>query len=435
MDYYNRTDLSYKETVKNHILRPLVKIELLDEYENSYLEITQELSSEDSGAISSNLGQGVRQSADFSIFDPAGIFLPNPNDKYFWIGRKFKIYTGLSTRTYSEQANPLLYSGNKNQQVSSTDEPPEDISVIKVSDNSKTTQEDIYWFARGVYIITDISGSSSGGDRMVSITGVDKFGAFTNDTGFNEMVGTFSLPKGISIDKAIKEILNQDIGNGNKLDPAEPIIDPHYQSFTLPLDIDKGPGSYIGELLEDLANSLRADIYYDNDGHLNVWRTMDADEYKESVKQWDYYYGDQEYINNSINYKLTNVANSIYVVGDNPSASTLPQAWVENTNPKSPLSIGKIGRKTRYIESSTIQTNKEAKDYANYILKQNTMLGHTMSFDSTLIPHLKINDTITITDERYNYTQTNFIITSINYPIGLGTMSISASNAVELPEI
>ena len=39
MEYYNRTDLKYKDVVKSHVLYPMIKIELLDEYENAYDEI------------------------------------------------------------------------------------------------------------------------------------------------------------------------------------------------------------------------------------------------------------------------------------------------------------------------------------------------------------------------------------------------------------
>ena len=127
---------------------------------------------------------------------------------------------------------------------------------------------------------------------MVTLSGVDKFGAFTNDSGYGEMVGTFSLKKGTLINTAIKEILRQDRGNGQLLDPVEPIIDPFFQDYALPLDIDKGPGSYIGDLLIDLANTLHADIFYDNNGRLNVWRSLNQDEYKNVPKEWDYHFGD-----------------------------------------------------------------------------------------------------------------------------------------------
>ena len=80
------------------------------------------------------------------------------------------------------------------------------------------------------------------------------------------------------------------------LDPLEPIIDPSLQNYTLSLSFSKGPGSYIGDLLNDLATTLHADIYYDNDGHLNVKKALNFDEYKNVQNQWDFRENNPEYI-------------------------------------------------------------------------------------------------------------------------------------------
>lgn len=439
MDYYNKVDNKYKDVVKNHILYPIFKIELLDEYENAYREITQEISTQNQGAITSTYQQGVRNTITLNIFDPTGKFLPNPNDKYFWINKKFKVYIGLITKEYNDAENALVYGNIKDTGIATTGvgvkiNNETSIEALKFKDTTTVYTKNIYWFSKGVYIITDIGASRTNGEKMINLSGVDKFGAFTNDTGFGEMIGTFSLTKGTEIGTAIREILRQDRGNGQMLDPVEPIIDPFFQNYFLPVDIDKGPGSYIGDLLIDLSNTLHADIFYDMDGRLNVKKSLEQDEYKNVLKSWDYKDGDQEYLSTSIEFQLATVANSITVVGDNPSGAILPQAIAENYNPLSPLNITKIGRKSKYIESSTIQTQKEAKDYANYILKTSTILGHTLNFQSTLIPHLEVDSVITLTDNNYNYNMEEFLITSLTYPIGLGTMTISASNIKELPE-
>ena len=200
------------------------------------------------------------------------------------------------------------------------------------------------------------------------------------------------------------------------------------------LNFSKGPGSYIGDLLDDLATTLHADIFYDNDGHLNVKKSMNFNEYKNVQNQWDFKYGDAEYISSQITYELKNIANYIYVVGDNPLGGQIPIAIAENNDARSPLNIKKIGRKSRYIEKTTIYSDKEAQDYAEYILKQSCLLGNTISFQCTLVPHLDLDNTFTLTDNYYGYNREEFIITGITYPIGIGTMSITGSNIKELPE-
>lgn len=406
MEYFNYTGKEYRVAVQSATLYPVIKVELLDQFENAYTEISEEIT-DNSGSIQSTLQQGVRNTVSFSIFDPAGKFIPDANNNLFWVRKKFKLYVGLAT----EQ------------------------KAIQLNGQTTGISGDIFWFSKGIYIITDISAQKdSSGNQTISFTGVDKYGAFTNDTGYGEMIGTFSFDIGMSISYVIKNVLKQDIGNGQMLDPLEPIIDPDLQEYKLQLAFSKGPGSYIGDLLNDLATTLHADIYYDMDGHLNVKKSLNFDEYKNVQNQWDFTEGSAEYISAQVNYQLKNIANYIYVIGDNPLGGQIPVAIAENNDARSPLSIAKIGRKSRYIEKSTIYSQQEAEDYAQYILKTACLLGNQISFTCTLIPSLELDNTFSLTDSYYQYDRQEFIITAITYPIGVGTMSISGSSIKELPE-
>lgn len=406
MEYFNYTGKEYRVAVQSATLYPVIKVELLDQFENAYAEISEEIT-DNSGSIQSTLQQGVRNTVSFSIFDPAGKFIPDANNKLFWVRKKFKLYVGLAT----EQ------------------------KAIQLNGQTTGISGDIFWFSKGIYIITDINAQKdNSGNQTISFTGVDKYGAFTNDTGYGEMIGTFSFDIGMSISYVIKNILKQDIGNGQMLDPLEPIIDPDLQEYKLQLAFSKGPGSYIGDLLNDLATTLHADIYYDMDGHLNVKKSLNFDEYKNVQNQWDFTERSAEYISAQVNYQLKNIANYIYVVGDNPLGGQIPIAIAENNDVRSPLSVAKIGRKSRYIEKSTIYSQQEAENYAQYILKTACLLGTQISFTCTLIPSLELDNTFSLTDSYYQYDRQEFIITAITYPIGVGTMSISGSSIKELPE-
>lgn len=406
MEYFNYTEKEYRVAVQSATLYPVIKVELLDQFENAYAEISEEIT-DNSGSIQSTLQQGVRNTVSFSIFDPAGKFIPDANNKLFWVRKKFKLYVGLAT----EQ------------------------KAIQLNGQTTGISGDIFWFSKGIYIITDINAQKdNSGNQTISFTGVDKYGAFTNDTGYGEMIGTFSFDIGMSISYVIKNVLKQDIGNGQMLDPLEPIIDPDLQEYKLQLAFSKGPGSYIGDLLNDLATTLHADIYYDMDGHLNVKKSLNFDEYKNVQNQWDFTERSAEYISAQVNYQLKNIANYIYVVGDNPLGGQIPIAIAENNDARSPLSVAKIGRKSRYIEKSTIYSQQEAENYAQYILKTACLLGTQISFTCTLIPSLELDNTFSLTDSYYQYDRQEFIITAITYPIGVGTMSISGSSIKELPE-
>lgn len=85
------------------------------------------------------------------------------------------------------------------------------------------------------------------------------------------------------------------------------------------------------------------------------------------------------------------------------------------------------------MESSTIQTATEAKDYADYMLKSLSIEQNTISFECALIPSLTVNRLFTLTDTFYKIIKESFLIQSLTCPIGIGTMSLSGSNIKELP--
>lgn len=424
MEYYNIINNEYVEAVKKHLIIPYVKVVLLDKNENAYKEITSEISVENAGSISSTFQQGIQKTISLTIFDPNGDFIPNPNDQNFWIGSKFKVYLGLMIDKSAELGNILVNLDTKND-IS--------ISIYQNKIENIEWRKDIYWFSKGVYIITSIGASHSLADKTITISGADKFSMFTQDTGYNEMIANYLIKQGTTIGDAIITILLQDQGNGYPLDPIAPIIDPYFINAVIPYDVEKGAGSYMGDILIELATMFKADLFYDNDGHLNFKRSMIGDENVQLPIIWDFYDIDSEYISSSIDYNLADAINTVFVVGDNPNAAIAPEFFLQNNNAASPLAVSKIGVKSRLYTSSMIQTPTEAQDYAYYMLNQLSRIQQTISFTCTYMPHLDINNAFTLTDDFYNISQGKYIIQSITFPIGIGTLSISASNIEELP--
>ena len=412
MEYYNIVDNRYRDACIAQILLPCVRLEFVDNYGRTYSDFTVDVSSENGGTISATFGQGVQKSISLTIFDPNGKYIPNPNNRRFWIGRRFKVYLGLRIPTNPEDIYDIS-KGNK--------------TVGQVDDY------DIYWFTKGTYILTAISASHELANQTISISGVDKFGFFTSATGYCEMLGDFVIREGMTIQDALIAILHQDVGNGEIIDAVTPIIDSTYYNVRIPYDISKSAGTYMGDIMTELATMYRANIYYDNDGHLNFRRSMIGDEAAPIPIVWDFTDKDAEYLSSTLDYDIVNVVNSLYVVGDNPTAKRAPIAFKENTNAASPTNVQRIGRKARLITVSTIKTTQEAEDYAVYMLNQLARVQQSLNFNITLLPHLELNQKVTITDNFYHKEKEEFLIQSINFPIGLGTMSLGAVKVEELP--
>ena len=198
--------------------------------------------------------------------------------------------------------------------------------------------------------------------------------------------------------------------------------------------MEKAPASYLSDIFIELGNIMGADTYYDVDGHLRYDSgTLDMS-YSQQDSQWDFYDVLPEYINPSLLLATTEIVNSVTIVGNNSSDDLIYTYTAENHNPMSPVSIENIGRKEYYEESSSVYDNSTAKDYAEYVLKQKSILNQAITFECTMLPHLDVNKVVTITDSFYHYNQERFIIQSITIPLSsTSTMQISASNISSLP--
>lgn len=391
MEYNNVFNEKYKKIALREEIFIMYKIELLDHYENVLNSIITDISSVADGSISVNYQQGVRRTCTISLLDADGDFIKNLLNGNL-INQKFKLYIGLKD-TYTN---------------------------------------DIYWFSQGVYcLINPVIDRIS---RTITLNGVDKYGFLGSETGYNQITVSHVIPNDTNIASAIRDTLMLDLGNGKVLDAIPPIIDNLLLEQKTPYEMEKSPSSYLSEIFIELGNIMGADTYYNIDGNLRYDSgTMDMS-YSQQDSQWDFFDVLPEYINPSLQLSTTAIVNSVTIVGNNSGDDNIYTYTAENHNPISPISIENIGRKTYYEESTSVYDDDTAKDYAEYVLNQKSILQQAMSFESTMLPHLDVNKVITITDDYYGYNKERFIIQSIEIPLTSTTaMQITASNISNLP--
>ena len=390
---YNLYNEDYIKIATKNNIHPKFKIQMLDEYENVIDEITGDISRDNSGSISNNYQQGVRRSVSLTFIDTEGKFLPDSNSNLIWANKKFKLFSGLLD----------------------------------------TDTNEIFWFSEGIYYFSNVSSSRNGADKLTTVNGVDKFGKFGSELGYNQLESTYLIPAGTKIYDAIKGILNIDIGNGYPIDPIEPVLDPLYIDEVCPYDISKSPSSYLSEMLIELADIIGCDIYYDADGRLHVDSGTIDFSYSNRPSIWDFSDVLPEYMNPSITTNFAEFINTVKVVGNNTNDKTYEYTAVNN-NPESPTRVDLIGTKSTYIESASVYNTDRAKDYAEYKLNMFSILQLAVTFSCTFLPHLDVNKVITITDSYYKYEKQRFVIQSITLPLSYdGVMSISACNVASLP--
>ena len=395
-EYYNDYNSDYLSLCNNTVIHPKIKIELLTHEEYVIGEITQEISLSNSGTISINYAQGVRRSCSFSLINIDGKYFPSENS-FFWINRKFKLFLGL-----------------------------------------KSENGEIYWWSQGIFITKNATVS----DYTVNIDAIDKFGLFTEDLKQHVLQGDYLIPAGENIVTAIKDTIILGMGDpqNKPIDPIEPIIDVEYINEKFPYDIKKSSGESLGSVLTEIATALGSDIYYDTEGHLIFTRTFGdsiTSEYVYMAHQWDFDKSNSELSSSSISFDLGNVINAVTVRSTDAMQDDYNMVYsytAKNNNPTSPVRVSAIGLKwSEVVETPMATSKKKCYQYANYLLKKNTLIATTLSIKCSLIPHLDVGKTIGLTYEEYGYDKATFIIQTIDISLDTGEMEISASLAQWLP--
>lgn len=394
MEYYNSYTEEYLKALSKNILKYKFKIEILDHWERTCGEITRDLSSSNKGTINVNYKQGIRRNCSLTMIDVEKKYLPSENS-WFWYNRKFKLYIGL------------------------------------------VDTENIYWWSQGVYITQ----SANATQNIVNIEGVDKFALLDGTLKTGILETTYQFPSGCSIRSIILDTLAIGMGNGQPIDPIFPIIDMTYCNQKTCTEFKVDANGSLGDILIELADSYSADIYYNNDGQL-VFHNLFADRivsaYRHLAPQWSYTFDKAYFCAPNFSYQFDGI--NCVTVCTNTSNLKNVSYTAYNRNPMSPLRIDFVGIKRAeiqeitYIDTAESDMEDRCRQAAEHILLKDTVQKLSISFNSPIIPHLNVNRTISITDEYYNCENQIFVIQSLTIPIGVGEMSVSATNIQWLPD-
>lgn len=426
MDFYEKVNAEYLNTIKRPLHLWRVKLELLDHYENTIKCIEQDIDYSNAGSITCNNAQGTRKSCSITLLNADLKYIPT-EDSPFWFNRKFRLYIGIVDNRHYKHSNHSV---------------------------RWTNETDTYWFAKGVYITSDIHVDST--THTISISGVDKFAQLDGSLNVlqaDEMDTVFEV--GSRIEDVIRDILTLDMGNNLILDPIDPIVytiglntSVLFKEFTL------SAGQYYGDFLNELATSYGSEVYYDNLGRLNFRRLLNDDfpywiGMRAPVHEFKYHLPGYENPQESIN---LNGVNKIIVSTDNVETPNASYTAI-NHNPRSPLCYDKIGARTlpenggvviinagNIVDQNTRKEDptvegfskelvlKRCKDYGEYRLMQETCLGTSINFNCPPYLHLNEGDVIAITDPDFALDCDLYIINSITFPLGTDSLSLEISN-------
>lgn len=392
MEYYNVFNTAYTNALQQKHRRYKLKLELLTNYESVIGEITKDVSVTAKGQININNQQLTRRSCSLTLINVDNVYIPSENN-LIWYNRKFKLWLGI------------------------------------------VTGEDVYWHSCGVFFTT----SATGNNGAVSIEAIDKGGVLDGTAKLNMLETQYIVSTGSKISNVVKDTLMLNSLN-SPIDPISPLIDLSFNKIVTQAELSVDSNNYIGELLKQLADGYGADIYYDTDGHLVFGVMADSyrvDGYKYTAHQWDYSDLSEMYENSQVQYSFDGI-NTVTVYTDSSELENVSYT-AYNNNPISPLRISSIGirrldsKTIPYTETNAERMKKRCKEYADYLLFHQSMLGMNVSFSSPIIPHMNVNSTIGLTDSRKGFENNTFVVQSITIPLSADKMTVTATNINWLP--
>lgn len=392
------TFYDYLEALKRPVIVPCLKLEWLNPDDTVDYEITTDLYNT-SGMLNVTNQSGCRRTFNLQIHNEDGKY--NIDVNKVWLGQKVKLYLGL----YIDGVPYLIQ--------------------------------------QGVFYITNPTDIVNPSTKCIQLNCTDKW-AYLDGSLFGNLDGIYKIPVNSNIFNATKELLLTDRGNGIPLDSTKPNISTFFNTKMTKLSngmlvpilntpftatIDKGQ-TYADVLLQ-FNTMLAGVIYYDTVGRLNIEPNEEdlLDKNKEIVYKFDQY--NSTILSKSQEFRFTDVFNDILCVGATTNGY-LAKGRATNYNIKSDLCVQRIGKKTKVYEDTNYYTDDLCQDWANYLLRNNTILQTSINIATIPLYHLDVNKLITITNPKNHLQEEKFLINSLSIPLGLGQMTISAASVNEL---
>lgn len=383
-DYITAEDLD--KAVHSPLSLPLFKLLLLNTDETVREDITEEITS-DGFSYSNDFKSGQCRSVSVTLFNENGKWNPNPVNGRNWSGTKFKLYMGI------------IYNNI------------------------------VFWFPKGVYYLSNPSLSMS--EKTVSMELVDKFAMLDGTLGGTTETD-YKISVGDLICDSIDSLLRLDMGNGDIFDEKPFLYPKKYEKEKTPYTITKNPESNHGEIITELCEMLSCEIYYNEEGYLEM---NGSDELLEVEKKPVILHITDEDIETSgcnISIDYTKVINKVTVVGANVNGYIFDYTAINN-NPASPSSIQFTPPNFKYISDSNIASDDLCRERAEYELQKESFLSLSTSIPLIIwVPFVKAGDLIMWTSESFGFKAVLFLINSVSVS-GDGSVSLSIANIKELP--
>jgi len=368
------------------------------------------------------LQDGQRRTLSVKLINKDGKYTPSVNSQ--------KGYYSMFYDTFYEDDTSIR---SRSQYVSNNNYTRNTVwGSIKMSYDIglKINETDYIWFKKGVYRVSNIDDSQEDGLKEITISLKDKFSIFEGNTG--KLVVSTEIPSGSDCRMVIKDLLNEDFGDGYSYDMLEPIFDESLTDVKTSVLIRKEVGDTKSSIIQDIATQMNASYYYNECGRL-VFVPI-QDELRDEVKPvcWIYEPKNMDLIRIQNTYDMDSAVNMIKVIGDN-MGDTVSYALVVNNDPRSPICVGQIGKRLgETVNDANVWSDSMAFDIGRYKLRKNSILCLKTSLQVKLNPLIENNKLIDVIHDSYSQKHQLFIVSNISWSSDSYQMALSTINTQNL---
>lgn len=267
-----------------------------------------------------------------------------------------------------------------------------------------------YYIQQGIFLIENPYETVNPNQHTITYNLVDKTAAIDGTLGGN-LDGTYQVPVGTNIFTPIAALLRDDRGNGRPIDNVKPVFTEYYngKTQTLPdgttvnmtdapytLTVDGTDGT-IWDVCSGLAAMVNGWIGYDETGALRIDPSQDDILDTNKPVSWEFSMDEAELLGMTYTAKNTEVYNDYICIGEALSDGHQPCGRAQILDPRSPVDINAIGRKTIRISQAGFGTDQQCIDYAVWQVKRAAVLRMAINISCSQLMHIRGNELVTLT--------------------------------------
>lgn len=323
-------------------------------------------------------------------------------------------------------------------------------SEIALDEGLVLSNGENFYIQQGVFLIEQPVETLRPAERTVSYHLVDKCAALDGSLGGN-LEGTYEVPVGTNIFAPIAALLQEDRGNGFPVDSKKPVFTGYYNGKTqvLPdgstvaltdspytLTVDGQDGTK-WDVISELAGMLNAWVGYDETGALRLDPSQDDISDADKPVLWNFSMAEASILGAAYTVMNSEVFNDFIVVGEQADDYSQPRARAQILDPRSPVNVYAIGRKTKRVSAAGFATNTQCRDYAVWMLKRASVLQRAVTISCTQMMHIHGNDLVTLTrTDKKGSPVERHLVQGFTRPLsGTGEMTIDCTSVNDFPEV